>query len=147
MSVAWEIWEQLDRRAPAWLIGPAGNGGLLLGAWRGFEMHARAHLIGALPRLLAVQAFSFAPLHKAYERGGQTVTAIPSPPHPSVADGISIIDPARGASLLTAIYQSRGFTTTVTDTDILAAQRQMAARGFFVEPTSSGTGLKNLPAA
>ena len=35
-----------------------------------------------LPRLLAVQALSFALLHKAYEREGQTVTAIPSPPHP-----------------------------------------------------------------
>ena len=171
MSVAWEIWEQLGRRAPAWLIGPVGNGGLLLGAWRGFELLARSNLIDALPRLLAVQAFSFAPLHKAYERGGQTVTAIPSPPHPSVADGISIIDPARGASLLTAIYQSRGFTTIVTDAEILSAQRHMAARGFFVEPTSaaasaavakhaadfepdativailSGTGLKNPPAA
>ena len=35
-----------------------------------------------LPRLLAVQALSFTLLPKAYEREGQTVTAIPSPPHP-----------------------------------------------------------------
>jgi len=169
MSVAWEIWEQLGGRAPAWLAGPAGNGGLMLGAWRGFELLARSGLIAALPKLLVVQAQGFDPLHKAFEGDYQTVTPIPSPPAPSVADGISIVDPARGQSLLTAIYQSMGFAASVNDDAILSAQREMAGLGFFVEPTSaavcaaltrhmdmladgddivvilSGTGLKNPP--
>ncbi len=169
MSVAWEIWEQMGYRAPTWLAGPAGNGGLMLGAWRGFELLAKSGLITELPRLIVVQAQGFDPLHKAFEGDYQTVNPMPNPPAPSVADGISIVDPSRGQSLLTAIYQSRGFATSVNDDDILAAQREMAGLGFFVEPTSaaacaaltrhidiideaedvvvilSGTGLKNPP--
>ncbi len=139
MSVAWEIWEQLGGRAPAWLAGPAGNGGLMLGAWRGFEMLAHTGLIAKLPRLLVVQAQGFDPLHKAFEGDYQRVKPIPSPPTPSVADGISIVDPARGQGLLTAVYQSMGFVTSVNDDDILSAQREMASMGFFVEPTSAAT--------
>lgn len=139
MSVALEIWEQLGHRAPQWLAGPAGNGGLMLGAWRGFELLARSGAIDELPRLLVVQARNFDPLHKAFEGDFQMVHPIPSPPSPSVADGISIVDPARGQALLTAVYQSRGFTTSVDDDAILDAQRVMAGKGLFVEPTSAAT--------
>lgn len=169
MSVAWEIWEQLGGRAPSWLVGPSGNGGLMLGAWRGFELLAQSGLVQELPRLLVAQTQGFDPLHKAFEGDYHLVKALPSPPSPSVADGISIVDPARGQSLLSAIYQSKGIATCVSDDEILMAQREMASMGFFVEPTSavacaaltqnadlfdgtqdvvvilSGTGLKNPP--
>lgn len=171
MSVAWEIWEQLGQKAPDWLIGPAGNGGLMLGAWRGFELLYHSVQIPSLPKLLAVQAESFDPVFRAFVDDRSTVEPIQSAASSSAADGISIINPARGNSLLTAIYQSQGLSTTVTDAEILAAQREMAASGLFVEPTSaaasaaftkhvndiapdavvviilSGTGLKNPPLA
>ncbi len=170
MTVAFEIWEQLDGNVPDWLIGPVGNGGLLLGAWRGFELLVESGLADRLPRLMVVQVANFDPLARAFEADAQSVKPAQRAPSSSVADGISIINPARGDSVLQAVYQSHGTVKVVNDREVLEARAKMASRGIFVENTSaticaayagyasdfepgttvvgilSGSGLKNAPA-
>jgi len=67
-TFAYEVCEQLGWRAPDNVIFPVGHGTLLLGAYRGFKDLQAAGIIAHLPRLLAVQARSCAPIYEAYRQ-------------------------------------------------------------------------------
>jgi threonine synthase len=136
MTCAWEIWEQMGRNVPDWLVAPAGHGGLLLGMWRGFQHLYRSGLIQRLPRLIAVQAQPYTPLHDAFHNNLQEVKPDPRLEQIS-ADGIAISFPVRAQALLTALRQSNGTTVSVSEEEVLHAQRKLAQRGLFVEPTSA----------
>lgn len=135
-SLAWELWEQLDRRAPDWFVVPVGQGLHLLGVWLGFRRLRAAGLVERLPRLVAVQAAALAPLCHAFEAGLEMVPAV-EPTRTSVAEGLAIAQPVRGRRLLQAIHETGGACVAVEDEAILAAQRQLAHQGLYVEPTSA----------
>jgi threonine synthase len=135
MTVAWEIWEQLGGAVPDWLIAPAGHGGTLLGAWRGFQHLRVSGVTNKLPRLIAVQAEPYTPLYDAFVSGN----AVEPTPHMQTisADGIAISYPVRWRSLLDAIRFSRGMVLSVTEPEVIKAHTELANRGVFVEPTSA----------
>ena len=135
-SVAWELWEQLGRRAPDWYVVPVGQGVHLLGVWLGFRRLLAAGLVDRVPRMAAVQAKLLAPLCHAFEAGLETVPGA-EPGSPSVAEGLAIASPVRGRRLLQAVCDSGGTCVSVEDEAILAAQRQLAHHGFYAEPTSA----------
>jgi threonine synthase len=135
-SVAWEVWEQLDRRAPDWYVVPVGQGLHLLGVWLGFQRLRAVGLVERLPRLVAVQAAKLAPLCRAFEAGLEKVPAV-EPTAPGVAEGLAINEPVRGRRLLQALRETDGMCIRVEDAEILVAQRRLARRGLFVEPTSA----------
>lgn len=135
-SVAWEVWEQLGRRAPDWYAVPVGQGLHLLGVWLGFRRLQAAGLVDKLPRLVAVQPTRLAPLCQAFEAGMETVPGV-EPTAPSVAEGLAIAEPVRGRRLLQALRETNGTCLAVDDADILDAQRELAQHGLFVEPTSA----------
>jgi threonine synthase len=134
-TIAWEIWEQLGRRAPDWLIAPVGQGTLLLGVWRGFQTLAEARLIDRLPRLVAAQAERCAPLALAWAAGREEIRAVP--PQPTVAEGIAIVRPVRSHALLQTLRESNGLALTATEGEIVQAQTRLAHAGLYVEPTSA----------
>jgi threonine synthase len=135
-SIAWELWEQLGHRAPDWYVVPVGQGVHLLGVWLGFRRLQAAGLVKCLPRLVAVQAATLAPLCHAFEAGLEMVPAV-EPSTPSVAEGLAIAQPVRGRRLLQAIRETGGTCVTVEDEATLQAQWQLARRGLYVEPTSA----------
>ncbi len=135
-SVAWEVWEQLGRRAPDWVVVPVGQGVHLLGYWLGFRRLQAAGLIDHLPRLVGVQAAALAPVCQAFASGLDQVPGV-EPCSTSVAEGLAIAQPVRGRRLLQAIRQTHGTCITVQDPAILAAQSQLARHGLYVEPTSA----------
>lgn len=135
-SEAWEVWEQLGRRAPDWYVVPVGQGVHLLGVWLGFRRLRAAGLIERLPRLVAVQAGLLAPLCRALEAGLDTVPAA-EVTTPSVAEGLAIAAPVRGRRLLQALRETGGTCITVEEEQILAARLQLARKGFYIEPTSA----------
>lgn len=134
-TVAWEIWEQLGRSAPDWIVSPVGQGTLLLGAYQGFRSLLRADQIRKIPRLVAVQAANCAPLHRAWARQLDVVSPVQS--KPTLAEGMRIENPVRGQQLLQAIGASGGLTLAVDENQITAAQLQLAHHGLYVEPTSA----------
>lgn len=140
MTCAWEIWEQLDRQTPDWLVAPVGHGVLLLGIWRGFQHLQKSGIISKLPRLLAVQAEPYTPLVNAFNEGLDKIQHPPRLFECISADGISISNPVRGTTLLAAIRHSNGSVLTTTDDEILVARDELARRGLFVEPTSAVVG-------
>lgn len=136
MTCAWEIWEQLGERVPTWLVAPVGNGGLLLGTWRGFQQLYHAGVIKRLPRLLAVQAEPYTSIYDAFHDGSDSVASERRVERIS-ADGIAINQPVHAQAVLQAVRQSQGTVAAVSDRAVLAAQEKLATRGLFVEPTSA----------
>ena len=135
-SVAYELWEQLGRRAPDWYIVPVGQGVHLLGVWLGFKRLFAAGLADRIPRMAAVQAALLAPLCRAFEAGLDDVPGV-EPLGTSLAEGLAIAQPVRGRRLLQAIRESNGTCIMVEEEDIRLARQEMAAHGFYIEPTSA----------
>ncbi|MFC1961240.1 pyridoxal-phosphate dependent enzyme [Chloroflexota bacterium] len=135
MTCAWEIWEQMGRRAPEAIAVPCGQGGLLLGLYEGFKKLLEAELIKQLPRLYAVQSDAYDGIVRAWEAGADEPESARN--GDTIADGIRITKPVRGRAILTAIRESDGAALRVKDHSIRAAQAALARHGLFVEPTSA----------
>jgi len=135
-TYAFELSEQLDT-GPEALILPVGNGTLLLGAARGFrELHA-AGLIDRPPAVIGVQSERCAPLARAWAAGATQPAQIEA--LPTVAEGIAIPRPPRGAQILAAVRASGGCIVEVPEEAVAPAQAELAGRGLFVEPTAALT--------
>ena len=133
-TYAFEIWEQLGGLLPEVLLLPVGNGTLVLGCYLGCRELLAAGLVDRLPRIVAVQAAGCAPLAAAMRSGA----AVPGEVSGSgtVAEGIAIARPARGAQILAAVRDTGGDIVTVTDDQTRVACAELAWAGLYVEPTS-----------
>ncbi|MFJ7202148.1 pyridoxal-phosphate dependent enzyme [Streptomyces sp. NPDC098789] len=132
-TYVYEVWEELGGELPEALVVPVGNGTLLLGAALATRELARAGV--RAPALIAVQAKAMAPLARAFAAGEREPTAPVPDPVPTLAEGIAIPAPPRARQILAAVRESGGTFLTVSEEQIRAAQRDLAARGLFVEPT------------
>jgi threonine synthase len=141
-TFAFEIWEQMGWKTPDVLILPVGHGTLFLGAYIGFKELKEAGIVKRIPRLVAVQSASCAPLFQAFKKGWSE--AQPIEKKETVAEGIAIAEPVRGRQILEAIRETDGEVLTVTEKEIGVAMREMGIKGHFIEPTSAATiaGLK-----
>lgn len=143
-TTAWELWEQLGRRAPTVVIAPVGHGSNLLGIARGFRDLCDAGLIEKLPRFFAAQSTNVAPIARAFERGLDDAPAVD--PARTVAEGIAINRPVRGKEILRALRETDGGAIAVSEEEILQARNDLARTGLYVEPTSATAvaALRNL---
>ncbi|MEU0369302.1 pyridoxal-phosphate dependent enzyme [Streptomyces sp. NPDC006283] len=133
-TYVYEMWEDLGGRLPEAIVVPVGNGTLLLGAAQALtELHTHG-LIDSRPQLIAVQAEAVSPLAAAFRAGADGLLAAP-PVAPTLAEGIAIPNPPRARQILRAVRDWDGTFLTVTEDEIRAAQRDLAARGLFVEST------------
>jgi threonine synthase len=135
-TAAFEIVDDLGD-APDLHVLPVGNGGNISAYWRGYVQYADARIASRRPRMWAFQAAGAAPL----------VLGHPVPNPETVATAIRIGDPASTTLAVAAKEESGGRFGAVSDDEILAAQRFLAAReGVFVEPASAAgvAGLRGL---
>lgn len=131
-TVAFEIWEQLGFRAPDVMVVPAGNGTMLLGAFKGFKELLQRARIRRLPRIYAVQSSRCAPLYAELNQTGERTF------RDTVAEGIAVTAPPRMKEMVDALRVSRGDVVVVDDDDILAEEERLALEeGFLVEPTAA----------
>lgn len=135
-TFAYEVWEQLAGRIPDAIVVPVGNGTLLLGAFIGFTELLEMNLIERMPRLFGVQAAGCAPLYHSWSTGRTTAAAVVAAT-PTPAEGIAIARPMRGAQILAAVKASGGEMVAVDDDCIRRAWREMAQKGFYIEPTAA----------
>jgi len=122
-TAAFEILEDLDGAGELdALCIPVGNAGNITSYWKGFRE------VGLRPRMCGFQAAGAAPLVH-----GKPVE------HPeTVASAIRIGNPARWEEAMDAMISSGGAVRAVTDAQILAAWRFLAANeGVFCEPASA----------
>ncbi|MEU5220304.1 threonine synthase [Streptomyces sp. NPDC020807] len=135
-TYVYELWEDLGGRLPDTIVVPVGNGTLLLGAALALaELHAQG-LADSRPTLVAVQAEPVSPLSQAFHAGADDLTE-PAVPHPTLAEGIAITAPPRAHQILEAVRAAGGTFETVSDDQLRTAQKDLAHRGLFVEPTAA----------
>ena len=133
-TIAFEIVEQLGR-APGALVLPVGQGTLLLGAYYGFKSLLAAGQIDAIPKIVAVQARSCAPIWRAFSRGSEGQD-MPEEGE-TLAEGIRIAQPLRLGPVLSAVRDSGGQILAVEEQQIREGRDALASLGFYVEPTSA----------
>jgi len=143
-TAAYEIAEQLEWKAPDWVVVPVGGGSLLVGLYLGFRELFQHAMIGVLPRLAAVQSASCPPVYQAWLSRSEVVLEVKK--KATVAEGIAIAKPVRGPSILEAIQKSKGHCCVVDDRAIWESLSILARHGIYVEPTSAAAcaGLSNL---
>jgi threonine synthase len=133
-TVAYEIVEQISA-APGTVIVPAGHGNFLLGLARGFKALRLVGKIDHMPRLVGVQVQACAPLWSLFFFGQDGLSSIVE--GETLAEGIRVRYPARGAAVIQAVQECNGLFVTVTEESILTARDYLARKGLFVEPTSA----------
>jgi threonine synthase len=134
---AFEIWQQLGRRAPDTVVVVAGGGSMVLGhdlAWRALR---DARLIDALPRLVLVQPAACAPLVQAWAAGRDGVAGQDVVPAATLAEGTAIAHPVRDREVLSALGRLDGVAVATSESLIERATRELAAHGHYIEPTAA----------
>ncbi len=132
----YEVWEELGR-VPANIFVPLGNGTLFIGIVKGLEELLAAGLIAKMPHIIAVQSERCDPIARAWEDGALEPAHIT--PLPTLAEGIAIGVPARGAEILEYIYKYGAKVVTAPEDRILEARAALAAKGIYCEHTSAAT--------
>jgi threonine synthase len=137
-SLGYEICDQLNQEAPDRLIVPVGNAGNISAIWKGFTEFHELGVVKTLPKMTGIQAAGSAPIAKAIKTGSDTIVPVSAPE--TVATAIRIGAPVSWKKALNAIRESHGTAETVTDTEILNAQKMLARiEGLFVEPASASS--------
>jgi threonine synthase len=122
-TLAFEIFEdgQFDN-----LIIPVGNGGTLFSLYRGFFQLKELGYTEKIPKIIGVQSENCAPLV-----GGS--------PRETRALAIYVKKPLFGDLALTAVKNTNGRFVTVSEREILGAQKLLAEKGIFCELASATT--------
>lgn len=144
-SLGYEICEQLKYYAPDRIIIPVGNAGNISAVWKGLKEFYELGLIKKLPKMTGIQAAGSAPIVQAIKANSDKIIPVEYPE--TIATAIRIGAPVSWKKALNAIRESGGTAETVTDNEILDAQKTLArTEGIFVEPASASSiaGLKKL---
>jgi threonine synthase len=143
-TVAFEINDQL-RRLPEGIVLPVGNAGNITAVWKGLLELRALGLVNRLPRLIGIQAERASPIADAFKSGLDHIEPTAKPE--TIATAIRIGSPVNWKRALAAAKDSAGLIETVTDDEILQAQKMLASKeGIFVEPASASTiaGVRKL---
>ncbi|HSQ02012.1 MAG TPA: threonine synthase [Methanobacterium sp.] len=137
-SIGFEIVDDLGWKSPDRIILPVGNAGNISAIWKGVTEFHEAGFIKDLPMMTGIQAEGAAPIANAVRRGKKSIEPVANPE--TVATAIRIGAPVSAQKALRAIYDSNGMAETVTDDEILDAQKLLArTEGIGVEPASAAS--------
>ncbi len=137
-TLAYEVYEQLGCKVPDVVIVPVGNAGNISAIWKGFKELKLLGLTDRTPRMIGVQAEGAAPLARTLRENSHELLRVPNPE--TIATAIRIGAPVNWKKALRAVRESRGTIITVSDEEILEAQRLLAStEGLFVEPASAAS--------
>jgi threonine synthase len=133
-TIGIEIYQQLDDQAPDFIFVPTGDGAAISGIYKGFYDLFQLDLIETIPKLIAVQPEHSNALARALKSNSLHVLDQVE----TVADSLGVRIARNGIMAVKDIHKSCGFGVTVSDDDILEAQRMIAQQcGLFVEPAAA----------
>jgi threonine synthase len=134
-----ELAEQLNWQLPDVILYPTGGGTGLIGMWKAFEeLEVIGWIDSKRPRMVAVQADGCAPIVKAYNEGKRHAELWKNAS--TAAAGIRVPAAIGDFLILDAIRDSNGFACSVSDTDIMKMQQDIATReGLLLCPEGAAT--------
>ena len=116
--------------APDYLFIPVGNAGNITAYWKGFKEYYELGKASLKPVLMGFQAEGAAPIVRGH----------PIEKPETVATAIRIGNPASWQKAVAARDESGGAIDTVSDVEILAAQKLLSTKaGIFGEPASAAS--------
>jgi threonine synthase len=128
-TAAFEIADALAA-APDFQVMPVGNAGNISAYWKGYKEYFNIKKIAQLPKMLGFQAQGAAPIVKGH------VISQPK----TIATAIKIGNPASWKQAEKARDESGGLIDMVSDSQILAAYKLLAAKdAIFAEPASAAS--------
>ncbi|UCH66663.1 MAG: threonine synthase [Ignavibacterium sp.] len=141
-SAAYDIFISSKGKVPDAILIPVGDGVILSGISKGFSELVLLGWIDKLPKLIAVQSTGSDALVRFLETGKfEYKTAN------TIADSISAGAPRNLYMVADAVKESNGFAISVTDDEILSAQKEfIKLTGVLCEPSCAGVyaAYKNL---
>ncbi|MFX0116230.1 MAG: threonine synthase [Candidatus Hodarchaeota archaeon] len=147
-SLGYELIEQLNWEVPDWVLCNTGSGGLLGGTGAGFKDWKDLSWIEQIPHMAVVQPTACNPVVKAFKNKMDPLEFADQPGFPdTVAGGLADPHPWDGDTALEMLYFSEGEAISVSDSEILEAQQQLAAtEGLFGSPSGVAAiaGLRKL---
>jgi threonine synthase len=143
-TIGFEALDQLGE-IPDRFVLPVGNAGNISAVYKGFLELQEMGFINRLPMMTGIQAEGSSPLVRAIRE--KLPEVIPELHPETVATAIRIGAPVNAEKALIAIRKTGGLAETVTDTEILQMQRDLARKeGIGVEPASAASvaGIRKL---
>ena len=132
-----EMMEQLNWRAPDYLVLPGGNLGNTSAFGKAFVELQAAGLTGNIPRFVVVQAEGANPLARMWRSGCAELEAVQFPE--TEATAIRIGNPRSWKKALRAVLHSNGMVMDVSDAEIGEAKAMIGRDGIGCEPASATT--------
>jgi len=144
-TIVWELLQDLDWRAPDWIVVPAGNLGNTSAFGKALREAFDAGWITKMPRLASIQASGANPFYRSYRDGFAQRHRIAAE---TIASAIRIGDPVSHRKAVSAIQLTNGIVEEVTDEELMLAKREIDEMGIGCEPASATTlaGVKKLRA-
>ena len=133
-TLGYELAEFFGWELPDVIIYPTGEGTGLVGMWKAFgEMESMGWIGSKRPRMVTVQASGCAPIVDAFAKGDRFAPMY-ADAH-TVASGLRVPKAIGDFLILDAIRESGGTAIAVTDEDLIAGAREIAAtEGVFASP-------------
>jgi len=144
-TIGLEIADQLGWRTPDRVIVPMGNCANIWAIYKGFLELDAVGLTKGIPMMTGVQAEGAKPIVDAIKRRLEKFAPVEKPD--TIATAIRIGNPVNGPKAIRAIRKSNGTAESVSDEEIIVAQKMLASlEGIGVEPASASAiaGLKKL---
>lgn len=143
-TVAFELAEQLDWRAPDHLVLPGGNLGNSSAFGKGFRELVTSRLLDRQPQITVVQAEGAAPFAHFYNERGLQIVNDENPQ--TLASAIKIGAPVSWKKAWSAVRESGGRVITVSEQEIADAKAMIGRDGIGCEPASATTvaGIRKL---
>lgn len=119
-------------RVPDVVIVPSGNLGNVAALHMGFSLLRDLKLVDRVPRLVAAQVAAADPLHRAKDRGYETLEPVRA--GETLATAIRIGDPVSFPRARRALLESRGTTTSASEDEVRAGMRSLDRVGVLACP-------------
>jgi threonine synthase len=132
-TIAYEVYQQLGRRAPEAVFVPVGYGELIFGIYKGFAELKRYGLIETLPRMMGCEPAAGAPLKRALDTG-QPVAYVNGD---IASEAYSIAVPVNSYRGVVAIRETNGDGVPVSEDEIRRAQAALSRAGMWAELSST----------
>lgn len=147
-TIAIEMLDQREWRAPDWIVLPGGNLGNVSALGKACRELKEVGLIDRVPRFAVVQAEGAAPLYHLFQKENRDVIEFVEKPE-TLATAIRIGAPVSWPKAKYEIESSGGLVGSVNEQEIADAKAVIGRSGIGCEPASAASlaGIKKFTAA
>ncbi|MGC2208761.1 MAG: threonine synthase [Candidatus Korobacteraceae bacterium] len=146
-TTMFELMDQLNWKAPDYLVVPGGNLGNSAAFGKAFDELLRFGFIDRAPRMIVVQAAGANPFAQLWQNEAEELSPVTEPE--TIATAIRIGNPRSWKKSLRGVRNTGGQVLDVTDEEIAEAKAVIGHDGIGCEPASAATlaGLRKLRAS